>query len=1248
MAGVAAGEPALVCTGMGYLPWQADDTSVVLVKCYYSSDAAETIVSPTDIVVNNFSDFKAWSQHSDLETKRGYIEFHRRDAAPSSKFSLYMSNGLWYYENYRDATDYVTERPSIRRLTKPLEYQLYHYRWGCMGQRNSSGIHHHVDHQPKLQMPPLFKCLTCMMATGAYRDIATPDDDIRVAKFDDWFRDWFRDDDITLDLNCTPGQHFHVDFGFMRGSAYSKKDEDGQIITPIDGFRAYFIIIDRKTRYIWVFLTKNKKPPLKIFQQFLQQHGNPSAANRTVCSDKGKEPWGSDAFKQVVQEAGYIMEPTAPDAPFQNGRVEKPNGTLAKTVRCLLYNAGLGPEFWSFALLHAVYLKNRQPHTTTNEVPLTAYSGQRPNAKRLKIFGCPIVVRNLGKRPYKLDLHTSAGTFLGYCATDKNIIYLGNVTNRFKTATHVVFDEAGMTLPKAALYPAAKVLQDLGYGHDDSDAIQEEAEIADEVNALPDTTPPVKPKEELANKPIQTSDLQVKFLSLNATMPTRATESSVGYDLYSAADVVIQLNTRCCVPLDISITPSQGTYGQIFSRSGLSLNHSVDVCAGVIDPDFTGNLQVLLDNTSANPFNVRIGDRIAQLLFLKVDNPPISQLESLQHTARGDNGFGSTGTAAIRNNIATEVPNPMTGMEHDTVAVERPFNLYFSDNPFDNTIEIDVAIKGDHATLGILTDYCDSRQRLRITNMALSTPGSRLKKWRSVLRNAYILKFNDFAIQSSEDFEHAVRQTRLRKMMKAKLVVATDKTYGVHPIEGVLQIHFDQLNVIAKHLQAIERDCELQRIQKLPIPTTDIIRTLTEDCRSDHNLSERPSPKPPPTSVPNTTPTPELAQSFTKKQLLKWDDWPEWERSQYKQLDQYWDQGMFSSPLPLPHNANALHMLWRFNLKVCGTKKSRMVCNGSPHQKGTVTIGHTYANALDAASERLFWAVVAHENLVAVGADVSNAFAESSGPKAPSYMYIDDTFRQWWTKHKGNAPIPADCNVVRVHNAIQGHPESPRLWEKHIDNILRELGLKPATHEPCFYSGVFNGERVLFLRQVDDFAVAAADQDIAKNLITAINAKMRIEVKHLGLIDRFNGMDIHQTRHFVKITCEKYLHKMITSHADLLQHIPMNPVPFPADNHYIKTLETAKVPETLPEKLQLNRFQLQTANWGDHFSHDEVDRPPWHQIEPVHGEPGQGALSCNPRHPRILIQNYQRWYILLEETTPDGPFGDGVANDPSR
>jgi hypothetical protein len=322
-----------------------------------------------------------------------------------------------------------------------------------------------------------------------------------------------------------------------------------------------------------------------------------------------------------------------------------------------------------------------------------------------------------------------------------------------------------------------------------------------------------------------------------------------------------------------------------------------------------------------------------------------------------------------------------------------------------------------------------------------------------------------------------------------------------------------------------------------------------------------------------TTSTDEpTSQSFALSQLKKRDDWPEWKQSRYKMLDQYRSQGIFGSPMPLPTNANALHMLWTYLLKMCGTKKSCLVCNGNRRQKGTITLGHTYANSLDAASERLFWAMVAHEGLIAIGADVSNAFAEAPPPKAPLYLYIDEAYREWWTEHLGLPHIPKECNVVRVNNAIQGHPEASRLWEKHIDQILREIGLQPATHEPCIYAGTIDDQRVIFLRQVDDFAVAAKHQNTAQKLLDLINSRMHIQLKSLGIVTRFNGVDIHQTRDYIKITCEKYLHKMLKQHQWLdNNNAANNPTPLPHDTAYIQTLEQAKVPNTFDEQQQLKQ-----------------------------------------------------------------------------
>jgi hypothetical protein len=100
-----------------------------------------------------------------------------------------------------------------------------------------------------------------------------------------------------------PGQTFHMDFGFMRGSRFSEKDEDGRIITSLDGMNSYLIIVDRKTRRTWVFLTKSKIPPIKIVTEFLALNGSRTATCRIVRSDQGRELWKSTVFQEAIETA---------------------------------------------------------------------------------------------------------------------------------------------------------------------------------------------------------------------------------------------------------------------------------------------------------------------------------------------------------------------------------------------------------------------------------------------------------------------------------------------------------------------------------------------------------------------------------------------------------------------------------------------------------------------------------------------------------------------------------------------------------------------------------------------------------------------------------------------------------------------------------------------------------------------------------------------------------------------------------
>ena len=106
-------------------------------------------------------------------------------------------------------------------------------------------------------------------------------------------------------------------------------------------------------------------------------------------------------------------------------------------------------------------------------------------------------------------------------------------------------------------------------------------------------------------------------------------------------DLLIQPNKQKIVFLDLAVTPPEGYYAQLMSKSGLTVLYEWEVKAGVIDPDFPGNIGVVLKNNSDQPIECLAGEQIAQLLFIKVATPILVQVTSLAKTERGEYGFGA-------------------------------------------------------------------------------------------------------------------------------------------------------------------------------------------------------------------------------------------------------------------------------------------------------------------------------------------------------------------------------------------------------------------------------------------------------------------------------------------------------------------------------------------------------------------------------------------------------------------------------
>lgn len=152
--------------------------------------------------------------------------------------------------------------------------------------------------------------------------------------------------------------------------------------------------------------------------------------------------------------------------------------------------------------------------------------------------------------------------------------------------------------------------------------------------------------------------VQFRLAHPKAQKPTRATEGAAGYDLYACEPVLVQpgrtasVRTGVCLAMPERVTLGApipcgvrgfGVEAQVRGRSSLAFRHGVLGHVGTIDSDYRGEIGVLLHNTSGRTYAVRVGDRVAQLVFAPVLLPELVEAEELPETARGSGGFGSTG-----------------------------------------------------------------------------------------------------------------------------------------------------------------------------------------------------------------------------------------------------------------------------------------------------------------------------------------------------------------------------------------------------------------------------------------------------------------------------------------------------------------------------------------------------------------------------------------------------------------------------
>jgi len=126
-------------------------------------------------------------------------------------------------------------------------------------------------------------------------------------------------------------------------------------------------------------------------------------------------------------------------------------------------------------------------------------------------------------------------------------------------------------------------------------------------------------------------------------MPTRTHTTDAGFDLYASRKRVVPGHFKAKINTDIALNIPKGYFCKVFDRSGIALETGLMVKAGVIDSDYTGEIGIIMCNTSPYPETILAGDRIAQFVVLPVPKVKLKRIINNKKTDRGDKGFGSSG-----------------------------------------------------------------------------------------------------------------------------------------------------------------------------------------------------------------------------------------------------------------------------------------------------------------------------------------------------------------------------------------------------------------------------------------------------------------------------------------------------------------------------------------------------------------------------------------------------------------------------
>jgi hypothetical protein len=475
---------------------------------------------------------------------------------------------------------------------------------------------------------------------------------------------------------------------------------------------------------------------------------------------------------------------------------------------------------------------------------------------------------------------------------------------------------------------------------------------------------------------------------------------------------------------------------------------------------------------------------------------------------------------------------------------------------------------------------------------------SSLKATRRKLLGAYILSVDDTPVFDAKQVQSKFEEIQASDAAKFTIVFATEAMLTTKDHErGMAEFYKfapgslgvdKSLNTI-KAIHSIDPAFS-DFISHEPELDYDTIRAIAA-LRFDVDTSEQSLPSEMIDLVINAisssaiTPEEQALGHYTRQKLKSLSTWDKWKAGEMKQLDQMHALRMYGEPQRRPSNAIVLRIHWQYTLKRCGEQRSRNCCDGSKRAAPLLhAVASTYSSCVEQPIQRLFFALAAQQDLQVYGGDAVDAYAHSPPPENECYVSVDDAYIEWFKERYPDKYIDKSM-VLPVQHALQGHPEAGRLWESHINSILAipELNFVNTVHDKCIYSATIEGEKVLLLRQVDDFSLACTNEALAKRIYDIIGQHLKLDYetavpfKYLGLVNDYNGVDVRQTADYTELCCPGYIDRLLRSHGwetpskDEIQSRPFSPMPEDAQKHIFTSagpLEGTKAHAALAEKMK--------------------------------------------------------------------------------